>query len=374
MRLSLLAGVGLVLAIAVGWWFRSQPVLSDEIPAVMSEEASSSPARSKPPARVAKGVYLTAVAAANSSTLARIEDLIAKTELNTVVIDIKDYTGYLLYPSQVPLAVELKTIRPVLKDIPALIERLHQKNIYVIARQTVFQDPILAEKKPTLAFARKSGGLWRDHLKLAWVNPVKTEVWEYNLAIAREAIALGFDEVNFDYVRFPSDGDMTQVVYTHGTRQRYEVMRDFYQYMSDALSAEPAWLSVDLFGFVMERHDGMGIGQRLADTIGTMDYVSPMMYPSHYPPGHLRLANPAAAPGVVIANGMKKGSEWFATSTARAQVRPWLQAFHIGAHYDAAKIRAQIDAVEKYPNGGWLLWNASVRYTAAGLKLTTSTL
>lgn len=374
MRLPLFVGTGLILVVAISWWFHSQPVLSDEMPVVVSEVVSSTPTQSKPPARVAKGIYLTAVAAANSSTLARMEDLIAKTELNTVVIDIKDYTGYLLYPSQVPLVVELKTTRPVLKDIPALIERLHQKNIYVIARQTVFQDPILAEKKPEWAFARKGGGLWRDHMRLAWVNPAKTEVWNYNLAIAREAIALGFDEVNFDYVRFPSDGDMTQVVYTHGARQRHEVMRDFYKYMSDALSSEPAWISVDLFGFAMERHDGMGIGQRLADTIETMDYISPMMYPSHYPAGHLRLVNPAAAPGVVIANGMKKGNEWFATTTARAQVRPWLQAFHIGAHYDAAKIRAQIDAVEKYPNAGWLLWNASVRYTAAGLKLTTSTL
>lgn len=372
MRLSLLVGAGLVVALVVGWWW-SQPVLSDE-PAEVAQMITSTPARSKSPVTVVKGVYLTAVAAASSSTLARIEDLIATTELNAVVIDIKDYTGYILYSSQVPLAVELKTTRPILKDVPALIARLHAKNIYVIARQTVFQDPILAEKKPTWAFARKGGGLWRDKLGLAWVNPAKTEVWDYNVAIAREAIALGFDEVNFDYVRFPSDGNMSQVVYTHGARQRYDVMRDFYQYVSAALSAEPAWLSVDLFGFAMERHDGMGIGQRLEDTVEVVDYISPMMYPSHYPSGHLGLQNPAASPGLVIANGMSKGAPYFATSTARAQVRPWLQAFHIGAHYDAAKIRAQINAVEKYPNAGWLLWNASVRYTAAGLTLTTSTL
>lgn len=372
MRLSLLVGAGLVVALAVGWWW-SQPVLSDE-PVTAAQMVTSTPARSKSPVRVAKGVYLTAAAAANSSTLARIEDLLATTELNAVVIDIKDYTGFILYKSQVPLAVELKTIRPVINDVEALITRLHQKNIYVIARQTVFQDPILAERKSEWAFARKGGGLWRDNLGLAWVNPAKTEVWDYNLAIAREAIALGFDEINFDYVRFPSDGNMTQVVYTHGARQRYDVMRDFYKYMSDSLSTEPAWISVDLFGFAMERHDGMGIGQRLEDTVGVIDYISPMMYPSHYPPGHLGLQNPAASPGLVIANGMKKGAPYFATSTARAQVRPWLQAFHIGARYDAAKIRAQISAVEKYPNAGWLLWNASMRYTAAGLTLTTSTL
>ncbi len=363
----------LVLGLGIGWWFL-QPSIEHEAAASVIEAVTTTPARTKSPVRVAKGIYLTANAAMNSSTLARLEDLIATTELNAVVIDIKDYTGNLLYQSQVPLAVELGTVRPVLIDVPALIARLHAKNIYVIARQTVFQDPVLAEKKPEWAFARKSGGLWRDKMGLAWVNPAKTEVWDYNIAIAREAIALGFDEINFDYVRFPSDGDMSQVVYTHGNRQRYEVMHDFYHYLSAALSTEPAWISVDLFGFVMERHDGMGIGQRLVDTVSELDYISPMMYPSHYPPGHLKLANPAASPGLVIANGMAKGAPYFATTTARAQVRPWLQAFHIGARYDAAKIRAQIDAVEKYPNAGWLLWNASVRYTNAGLKQTTSTL
>lgn len=373
MRFSVLIVAVLLCALVVGWWFW-QPALLHETDATAVETTTTTPARSKSPVRVAKGIYLTANAAMNSSTLARLEDLIATTELNAVVIDIKDYTGNLLYQSQVPLAVELGTARPVLTDVPALIARLHAKNIYVIARQTVFQDPALAEKKPEWAFARKSGGLWRDKLGLAWVNPAKTEVWDYNIAIAREAIALGFDEINFDYVRFPSDGNMSQVVYTHGDRQRHEVMRDFYQYLSEALSPEPAWISVDLFGFAMERHDGMGIGQRLADTVPELDYISPMMYPSHYPPGHLRLSNPAAAPGLVIANGMAKGVPYFATTTARAQVRPWLQAFHIGARYDAAKIRAQINAVEKYPNAGWLLWNASMRYTNAGLKQTTSTL
>lgn len=323
--------------------------------------------RIKPPRQVAKGIYLTASSAANSKKVDEMIALIDSTELNAVVIDTKDYTGKILYPSQVPLVTQLKTSRSVMTDVSALLKKLHDKNIYVIARQTVFQDPALANAKPEWAIKSKNGGLWRDNLKLAWVDPTKREVWDYNVAIAKESIALGFDEINFDYVRFPTDGDLSTAVFSTTTKHRYDNMAEFYKYVSAALADEPAYISVDFFGFVMERHDGMSIGQRLVDANQTMDFISPMMYPSHYPKGYLNFTNPADHPGAVIANGMKQGSGYF-SSTTRAQVRPWLQAFHIGAYYDGPKIRAQIDAVEKFPNGGWLLWNASNNYTAKGLK------
>ena len=136
--------------------------------------------------------------------------MIKKTELNSVVIDIKDYSGKILYGSRVPLVSQLKTKENRLGDARALIKKLHDNNIYVIARQTVFQDPILAEKKPEWSVKDIGGGLWRDKKGLAWVDPTQKAVWNYNLAIAKEAIQLGFDEINFDYVRFPSDGDMSR--------------------------------------------------------------------------------------------------------------------------------------------------------------------
>jgi hypothetical protein len=256
--------------------------------------------------------------------------------------------------------------RHTMKDVLAILKKFHDNNIYVIARQTVFQDPALAEKKSDWAIKSKGGGIWKDHKSLPWVEPTRREVWEYNVAIAKEAIALGFDEINFDYVRFPSDGDMSKVVYTTKNKQRYDVMREFFVFLNEQLSGEPAWLSLDFFGFVMERHDGMSIGQRLVDAVDVVDFISPMMYPSHYPAGHLGIKNPAASPGPVIENGMKKGLPYF--EQKRAQVRPWIQAFHIGAKYGAKNIRAQIDAIEKYPNAGWLLWNAANRYSADGLK------
>lgn len=320
----------------------------------------------KPDPIEAKGIYLTAYSANNPKTVDRMIKLMNATELNAVVVDTKDYSGKVLYDSDVEMVNELGLEEVRIKDVPAMIKKFHDNDIYVIARQTVMQDPILAERKPEIALKSKRGGLWRDNLGLAWVDPTKTEVWDYNVELAKEAIDLGFDEINFDYVRFPSDGNMSLVVYNTGDRKRYEVMGEFYAYLDEKLSDEPAYISLDLFGFVMERHDGMSIGQRLEDAVDHVDYIAPMMYPSHYPPGHLGLDNPAAHPGAVIRNGMKKGAPYF--EGKRAQARPWIQAFHIGAHYDASKIRAQIDEVENYTDGGWLLWNASNNYTAAGLK------
>jgi hypothetical protein len=332
---------------------------------VRAETPGAGTIRNKPAPIEAKGLYLTAYSAANPTKRAQIIDLINATELNTVVIDIKDYTGYVLYDTDVELANELGLERDRLGDVSAIINDFHENNIYVIARQTVFQDPVLAEMRPDLAFQSTYGGLWRDHKGLAWVDANNKEIWEYNVEIAKEAIALGFDEINFDYVRFPTDGNMSALVYTHGALEKHEVMGAFFAYLSEALADEPAYISLDFFGFVMERHNGMSIGQRLEDAVDHVDYISPMMYPSHYPSGHLGLANPAAHPAAVIAYGMAQGTPYF--EGTRAQVRPWIQAFDIGAVYDASKIRAQIDMVEAYTDAGWLLWNAANRYSSAGL-------
>ncbi|MFA5128176.1 MAG: L-threonylcarbamoyladenylate synthase [Patescibacteria group bacterium] len=326
------------------------------------------PAGEKHYLKTVKGLYLTAYSAGSEKKIDAIINLIDKTELNAVVIDIKDYSGLVLYDSQLATVNELNTEDNRLGDVPALIEKLHEHKIYVIARQTIFQDPVLAEAKSDWAIKKKSGGVWRDKKGLAWVDPTRKEVWEYNLAIAKEAIKFGFDEINFDYVRFPSDGNMSDVVYTVGDKKKYEVMNEFYRYMSAHLRDEPAWLSLDMFGLVMETapENDMNIGQRLADAVDYADFICPMMYPSHYPSGHLGLKNPADYPTLVFENGLQKGLPKFVDK--RAILRPWLQAFNLGAVYGADKIRAQIDATEKYTDAGWLLWNASNNYTDKGLK------
>jgi len=325
------------------------------------------PKKEKPVQREVKGIYLTAYTAGNSKTMDKLIDLIDQTELNAVVIDIKDYSGKILYDSRVPVVINLKTKDIRIKNLEELIKKLHEHNIYTIARQTVFQDPILAEKKTEWAIKDIGGGLWRDKMGLAWVDSSVKGVWKYNLDIAKEAIKLGFDEINFDYVRFPSDGDMSRAVYALNGRDKNQVMGEFYKYLSDSLSDQPVWISIDMFGYVMERFNGMSIGQRLIDAVDNVDYICPMMYPSHYPAGHLGLKNPAEYPKQVFENGFKIGLPYF--ENKRAKVRPWIQAFDMGAKYkDGIRIREQIDVVEKYTDAGWLMWNASNNYSANGLK------
>jgi len=321
----------------------------------------------KPEQIVVKGVYLTAYSAGRTAKVDEIISLLNSTELNAVVIDIKDYSGKVLYSSGLNLPIELKVVKDQIGNVPQLINKLHQNNIYAIARQTVFQDPILAEKKPEWALKNKQGGLWRDKNGLAWVDPANQEVWNYNTTIAKEAIDLGFDEINFDYVRFPSDGNIGNIKNYPTTDERLVVMGDFFQYLKDELEDQPAWLSIDMFGFVMERDTGLSIGQRLSDAINKVDYICPMMYPSHYPAGYLGLDNPAEYPQAVIENGIKSGLAKFTGS--RTKFRPWLQAFDMGAIYGGNKIRAEIDAVEKYSDAGWLLWNAANIYSSDGLKI-----
>lgn len=318
--------------------------------------------------KTVKGLYLTAYSAGNLRKMAEIIDLINKTELNAVVIDIKDYSGQVFYDSALPLVEELSAADNRLGDVKALIKKLREHDIYIIARQVVFQDPLLAEKKTEWAIKSQAGGLWRDYKGLAWVDPTRPEVWNYNVAIAKEAIQLGFDEINFDYVRFPSDGNMNLAVYNIGDEPKYEVMRRFYAFLSEELKSEPAWISLDMFGYVMERTDDLRIGQRLVDAVDYADYIYPMMYPSHYVWGSLGHGNPAEIPRKIIEHGMQKGLPSFIGK--RAKVRPWLQAFDLGAVYsDGVRIREQIDAVEKYSDAGWMLWNAGNRYSAAGLRV-----
>ncbi len=351
------------------WWVWTETVQTIETSTIFDASvAEVLIVKPKPLQIEAKGIYLTAYSAGSLKKIEAILDLLDKTELNAVVIDIKDYSGKILYDSKIKLVNDLKTDENRLGDVTSLIKKLHAKNIYVIARQTVFQDPVLAEKKPEWAIKNKSGRLWRDRKGLAWVDPSKKEVWSYNVDIAKEAIGFGFDEINFDYVRFPSDGNMSQAVYAVGGEKKYEVMRDFYHFLNIKLNGEPAWLSLDMFGFVMEKkgEDDMQIGQRIVDAVDETDYISPMMYPSHYPSGHLGLKNPAQYPAKVLENGLKLGVPKF--EDKRAKVRPWIQAFNLGAVYDAQKIRGQIDEVEKYTDAGWLMWNASNNYTDKGLK------
>ncbi len=358
---------------------------------VTIEEKVKEPPRIKPEEIKVKAIYLTSNSAASSKTIDKFIDFIKNTELNAVVIDIKDYSGKLSYDSQIEIVNQLENDHDLIKNLPGLIQKLHDNNIYVIARQTVFQDPELSAKKPDWAVKNKiTGGLWYDYKGLTWTDPTQQAVWDYNLQIAKEAIDLGFDEINFDYIRFPSDGPMKQMAFNNmKDRTKAEVMADFYKFLHNNLKDEPAYLSGDLFGLTTERDDDMNIGQQLEDAALYFDYVCPMVYPSHYPSGYLNLSNPAANPYEVITQAMKKGvasiqplteeiieteegengeiieHKTIKVTEYKAKLRPWLQAFNIGAVYTPSMIDAQIQASEENGGFGYLLWNARNVYNYA---------
>jgi hypothetical protein len=337
------------------------------------------------PGGVFQGVYLTSWSAGTRGRVEYVLDLARTGRINSVVIDIKDTTGYVTYPTALPEAARYGARGTIIRDIDGVVRELHEAGLYVIARIAVFQDPRLAVARPDLAVHRRSlvaaeGGqrsaetLWLDRKNIAWVDPAAEEAWAYNLSIARDALERGFDEINFDYIRFPSDGDLRDLEFSvwDGTRTRSQVIEGFFRYLREQL--QRAILSVDLFGLSTVNHDDLGVGQIIESAYLYFDYVCPMVYPSHYAPGFRGLENPAEHPYEVVSYSMTAARRRLEAARARglvrAQLRPWLQDFSLGAVYHTAMVVAQIEATREglgSDYAGFLLWSASNTYTTAAL-------
>jgi len=323
-----------------------------------------------------KAIYVTSWSASRESYVDYIINIARDTEINGVVIDIKDWSGYIAYDTALAEAEEYNAKSIRIKDIGSLTQRLRGEGVYSIARITVFQDPVLARARPDLAVHSKAGpaSLWLDKSGLAWIDPAAKESWDYNIAIAKEAVELGFDEINFDYIRFPSDGnlrDMSFPLWDEST-PRHLVMREFFEYMRQELP--DVNLSIDLFGLSTVNHDDLGIGQIIEDAFEYFDYVCPMVYPSHYAAGFLGYQNPADYPYEVVRYSVEKALERLSVldpaKEKSVRLRPWLQDFDLGAVYDAEMIRSQIEAVydaAKDDFSGFMLWNSSNVYTTEAL-------
>ena len=292
-------------------------------------------------------------------------DMAARSCLNAVVIDIKDSTGRVGYDSKVPLVAQTGAHERRIRDLDAILKYCRDRKIHTIARIAVFQDPNLAKARPDLAVGSKGGGAWRDRKGLAWVDPASREVWEYNIAIAKEAAARGFDEVQFDYVRFPTDGRLKALSYPKykGDVPKHEVIRSFFQYVDQQMKPVDVLTSADIFGLTTMADDDLNIGQRIQDVADYVDYVCPMIYPSHYPRGHLGLKNPAEYPYRVIYDACMRGVKRL--EGKRARMRPWLQDFKLGAAYDKKMIVDQIQAARDAGVSGFSMWNARNVYTEA---------
>jgi len=231
----------------------------------------------------------------------------------------------------------------------------------------VFQDPHLVGLQPELAVRRlDNAGVWKDYKGLSWIDPGATDSWDYIIELALESYGHGFDEINFDYIRFPSDGDMENVSYTHydPLYPKRIQMKEFFVHLRNELTPLGIPISADLFGMTTTNRDDLSIGQVLEDALLNFDFVAPMVYPSHYPWGFNGLGNPNESPYEVVHFSMSEAVKRAeAASTTRHKLRPWLQDFDYGGNYDEAKIRAQKEAVYDAGLYSWMLWDPKVKYT-----------
>jgi hypothetical protein len=253
-----------------------------------------------------KGIYVTGAMAGTSG----MDDLIAlvdRTELNALVIDVKNDDGRVVYEMDTPMVSGIGSSKKLVSDMPGLIQKCKEHDIYLIARIVAFKDPFLAENRTDLALHDESGNLFRDSSGLAWVNPYKEEVWKYLLEIAEEAVAIGFDEIQFDYIRFATDSGMKNVDFGPEAegKSKEAVITEFVEYASERLHSQGIPVSADVYGIVIDSElDASLVGQNYYEMSKYLDYISPMVYPSHYGPGNLGLAVPDAQPYETIYRSM----------------------------------------------------------------------
>ncbi len=342
--------------------------------------------------KIVKGIYLTSWSGGSRKKIDEVIGLSKIYGINSIVIDIKDFSGYLAYDTGLEQVKNYGAQEIKIANITDVINKLHRENIYVIARITVFQDPVMAKARPDFAVRRKStGGIWLDRKGLGWIDPAGKEYWDYIVDISKDAKSRGFDELNYDYIRFPSDGNLKDMAFPFWDEKTpmHEVIRNFFAYLRNNLPDTKT--SVDLFGLSTVQKDDLGIGQIIEDAYENFDYVSPMVYPSHYASGFLGYKNPAKYPYEVINYSMKialsrleildnklNNASTTASSSAVVSIkkklgrlRPWIQDFDLGANYDARMVKLEIDATkDALGNGftGFMLWSPSNHYTTEALR------
>ena len=318
-----------------------------------------------------KALYMSAWVAGTPTLRERLIKLIETSELNAVVIDIKDYTGRISYAVADPALAATHASDMRIRDVRELIAELHQKHIYVIGRIAVFQDPYYVSVHPDYGVHRKSAPteLWADHKGIHWLDAGERPVWDYAVAIGRDAYKAGFDELNFDYVRYPSDGNMEDLLLpATGDGNKAETIKQFFSYLHDQLSGTGPIISADLFGMTTVTTDDMGIGQVLENALPYFDYIDPMVYPSHFPPNWNGYKSPAKNPYAVIKYTMDRSVERARViGVPSSKIRPWLQDFDLGAIYTPELVREQMTATYDAGLTSWILWDASNRYTPAAL-------
>ena len=381
----------------------------EKVPQENKEEESFAPKRPK-----VKGIFVTG-AMAGTDNVENLIELVDRTELNAMVIDIKNDDGRVTYEMETPLVKELGAAKRYIRDMDALVEKCKEKNIYLIARIVAFKDPYLAGVKPEWCVHNKDGSLFTDKSGLAWLNPYQHEVWDYLMEISNEALAVGFDEIQFDYVRFSTDKGMENADFGSEWEEtdRRKIITEFVRYAAEQIHEAGGAISADVYGVVIDsKEDQRIVGQDYRELSRYLDYISPMIYPSHYGPYNYNIPVPDAEPYRLVLTAMQSSRkvlagilpntvsgnnlaenavsgndmEGYCTEEysmeeiaglqpeegIRVQVRPWLQDFtatwvkgHISDGAD--EIRDQIQGVYDAGYEEWILWNASNCYTEDGL-------
>jgi hypothetical protein len=320
-----------------------------------------------------RALYVNAWAAGSHDRMNELIRIADATEINAFIIDIKESDTFLTYDSTAIATVKEigADLRPATKWLPTLVDTLNAHGIYTVARIVAFKDRMLAEKKPEYAIRHTNGGLWRDKKGGAWVNPYDKRVWDYNIAIAKEALDMGFGELQWDYVRFPDVTNTMRATMVYpgaNGKTRADNIRDFILYSKAQLADYRVPVTADVFGLVTHDEGDVQIGQHWETVITAADAVLPMVYPSHYGSGHYGFAKPGLVPynlirvsltDAVVRTAFVKDS----AKVAVGEIRPWLEAMSIrGLSYGSREVRQQIQATYDAGLKSWALWNPGSKY------------
>jgi hypothetical protein len=345
-----------------------------------SQQQSVEPPKPKKEFIEARGVYLTGWSSGGKQKMQKIVELLKATGMNAVVIDVKDSDGAITFKMDIPWANQIEAKRGQIKeinhygyaqrcaDIDWVMNLLKENNIYPIARIAVFADDILPRVRPDMAAKNASGGIWENRKKEAWLDPYNREGWDYNAAVAIEAMKKGFKEIQWDYVRFPTDGKLGNLRFPAKTdTPPNEVIAQYLAYTRKKLEPYGAIVSADIFGLTGLVSNDMGIGQLIHQIAENVDYICPMVYPSHYHKGEYGIPNPDAAPYDIVYVSLRDAQKRLAGTGCK--IRPWLQNFSLpdrgrygGSHYGPPQIAAQIKATYDRGIPEFLMWDPKNRF------------
>jgi hypothetical protein len=319
-----------------------------------------------------RGIHLTSWFVGSTKQRKQFEKLLAETEMNTVVIDIKEIEGDIYIPG---VKLDGRDVyKAAMPNIKEYLTFLKDRGVFTIARIVVFKDIKLAKLKPEwtvkssvpLPKAVEHGfqkDVWVDNKGIPWADQYNPHVWKYNIDVAVRAAELGFQGIQFDYIRFPSDGKTKLCVYSkpHSAASKVKALSDFLEEAHKKLKPMGMEISIDVFGLAGSIDNDLGIGQRLSHLLDYVDVISPMMYPSHYAKGEYGIADPNSSPYETVYRSIKDTRELLKHSQVR--LIPFLQDFSLGVRYTADHVKSQIQAARDLGINEWLFWNPSCRYT-----------